>query len=314
MSSRRRFLVGAGGALGWATLGCSGLGQGNLGLLDGDAPVLDLDARDRRPTTGRVSKLPDHFRRLRQEQDGLERESLLFEPPGAKGRRPLLIGLHGNEGDSAWMYRHCTLGRLVHEAEWFGLFPECDVWSRSDPKPDHGDSRYLSAVLDRVLREFPIDRDHVYVTGFSGGGMRAYRMAALCSDRVRAIAVCGATVGHKNPGMDQWRPDKSGARPVSILHVHGKRDDTVDRRGGELDGRPGVDRVAMMEGLTAWAEHVGAKEVPGAKPPVGCPSRVSTRRWEAGKVVIQGVLDPQLAHSWAPYMNDALRVFFAEVA
>lgn len=299
----RRVLVGSAAA--WA-LGCAGLPVGRSS--DGAPPILDPKGK-RRPTTGRVKKLPAGFERLGSTQDGLERESLLYVPGQRKA--PLLIGLHGNEGSSQSMFGNCGLGPVIRERGWFGLFPECDVWAPTDPSPDHGDLRYLSSVLDRVLGDYPIDRSRVWAVGFSGGGMRAYRLAAHRSDRVAAVAACGATIGHT--GTDAWDPRATGAKPVSILHVHGKRDKTVDPKGGPLDGHPGVRRISVVDGLQAWADQVGAREVGDPLAPDRCPSSVGTRRWEAkGGWSIQAVLDPALDHRWAPYMNEALVEFLDE--
>lgn len=313
--NRRRLMEGL---LGVTTLNLTGCAPWPMARAQGpsnsEAPFQRARPNhpDRRPTTNRApTPLPRGFERLRWSQDGLERESLLYVPPASDAPRPLLVAIHGNNGSAHVMYGRHALADLVRDQGWFGLFPETDVWLPDDPQPDVGDHRYLSRVLDAALAAHPIDPSRVFVVGFSGGGKKAYLLAAQSSDRIAGIAVCGSRIGHRSgASAANWDPRTSGALPLSILHIHGRRDARVNPDGGPDDRHPGMTGVGMIEGLELWATHMGATEQVNPKIPEACPSRARARLWSTpdGQRVV-GVLDPELGHTWPDYMNDAVMRF-----
>ncbi len=92
------------------------------------------------------------------------------------------------------------------------------------------DSSHLSQVIATVVAGQRVDPGRVYVVGHSNGGFMASRLACEHADQVAAIAsVAGA--------MDA-DGDCRPARPVSMLQVHGRADETIGYRGGEINGEP----------------------------------------------------------------------------
>jgi polyhydroxybutyrate depolymerase len=84
------------------------------------------------------------------------------------------------------------------------------------------DVRFLTRVLADVERRLPIDPSRVAVTGFSNGGLMSYRLACERPDLFHvAVVVAGDVVGPRcNPAV-----------PVSVLHVHGARDNVIPLSG-----------------------------------------------------------------------------------
>ena len=319
MDWNRRAFVGSllGGVVG-SVGGCSVLGPGSAAFGSPGLEVGEESTRarvghpERRPTTNRApTPLPRGFERMRVSRDGLERESLLYVPRGVREPRPLLVAIHGNNGSANVMYGRHALADLVRDQDWYGLFPETDVWLPDDPNPDVGDHRYLSQALNDVLESRDVDASRVFVVGFSGGGKKAYLLAARSSDRVAGIAVCGSRIGHRSVGESAaWDPTTQHAQPMSILHIHGRRDTRVNPDGGPDSRHPGMTGVGMIEGLELWANHMGAVEEVRARRPEECPDRVRTRMWSttSGHKLV-GVLDPELGHAWPDYMNRAVMRF-----
>ncbi len=58
---------------------------------------------------------------------------------------------------------------------------------------DLDDVGFILALVDELVASYSIDPDRVYLTGFSNGGLLAYRLACE-SDRFAAIAPVGATL------------------------------------------------------------------------------------------------------------------------
>lgn len=84
------------------------------------------------------------------------------------------------------------------------------------------DVAFLTALLDKVTRDYGVDPKRVYATGISNGGMMAYRLACEAADRFVAIAPVAADL----------IVDCHPARPVSVLHFHGLADQNVPIGGG----------------------------------------------------------------------------------
>jgi polyhydroxybutyrate depolymerase len=104
------------------------------------------------------------------------------------------------------------------------------------------DSGYLVRLIDKVASSYQVDPARVYLVGHSNGGFMAYRMACEHADRITAIvSLAGAMTA------DSARCTPS--RPVTVLQIHGTRDDTVLFEGGD---NPGGDYPSVTEALRTW--------------------------------------------------------------
>ena len=77
-------------------------------------------------------------------------------------------------------------------------------------------------MIDRLVRDKAVDPKRVYVTGFSNGGMLAYKFACENADYVAAAAPIAATVN--GPCEPQ--------RAVPLIVFHGMKDIRVRFEGG----------------------------------------------------------------------------------
>jgi polyhydroxybutyrate depolymerase len=100
----------------------------------------------------------------------------------------------------------------------------CDWANKND------DSAYLRGLILHAQEKFSVDKKRVYVTGLSNGGFMSYRMAYDHADLVTAI------VPFAGVGFKRW-PGKP-KNPVSVLHVHGTKDNVIKWKGGSIIGRP----------------------------------------------------------------------------
>jgi predicted peptidase len=148
---------------------------------------------------------------------GLSSSYWLYLPPSYQndGRKwPLILSLHGSgdRGDDPSKVANGGLpsqlgGELSLDA--IVVSPQCAANYAWDP-------RALTAVLDRLQREFRIDTNRIYAVGYSMGGFGAWRFAQAEPDRMAAI-VCLGGVG---ASADQW-PD------IPVWAVHGQSDKTI---------------------------------------------------------------------------------------
>lgn len=88
------------------------------------------------------------------------------------------------------------------------------------------DVAFTRALIEDLKRALPIDRQRLFVTGMSNGGMMSYRLACEAADLFAAVApVAGAN------NLEVCRP----LMPVALLAVHGTADRSVKFEGGPTD-------------------------------------------------------------------------------
>jgi|GEM_PF-2870888 len=129
-----------------------------------------------------------------EEPNGVPRRYILYIPRDYNSSHPipLVVSLHGAAdggvdgrsqlklglGPEVWM-RH----RSDKPFPYFVLFPQ----ARNSWSTDIADRRAVIQMLDITLKEYVIDTERIYLTGFSTGGEGVLRLAAEHSERWAAI-------------------------------------------------------------------------------------------------------------------------------
>lgn len=172
---------------------------------------------------------------------GLQRHYRVHVPARYDPSRPepLLIALHGGGGNMDLEADDARYG-LVSLSEREGaivVFPNGSnrhggerlaTWNAGrccGPARDQNvdDVGYIRALVQRLAAQLAFDRQRVWATGMSNGGMMAYRLACELPDVVSAIAAVAGT-----DNAMQCTP----GRAVSVLHIHARDDDHVLFNGG----------------------------------------------------------------------------------
>ncbi len=177
--------------------------------------------------------------------------------------RPLVVVLHGGGGNGRGM-RILTRRRFESLADREGFvvaYP--DGWERNwnDTRvgaKDVDDLAFLSAMIDAVAAEIPIDPHRVYATGISNGGMMSLRLAYDLSARFAAVAAVTASM----PENLMARP--APTQPVAVMLIDGTADRLVPWEGGRVGGRlADRGRVVSVDATVAfWVRHDGCRPKP----------------------------------------------------
>ena len=117
---------------------------------------------------------------------------LLYLPENyeSQDRWPLILFLHGagERGDDIEKVKIHGPPKLIAQGKHFPFIvvsPQC-------PNGQWWDIEVLGALLDRIERDYKVDRDRIYVTGLSMGGFGTWALACAQPDRFAAIApICG---------------------------------------------------------------------------------------------------------------------------
>ncbi|NLP02122.1 MAG: hypothetical protein GX089_06485 [Fibrobacter sp.] len=151
---------------------------------------------------------------------GLTRKSIVYVPSGINNP-PLLISMHGMGIPASMNQGMMKFEPIADREKFIVTYPESAPGS--DLRWDLGgdkDIKFIEAIIDSMDKRFSIDRNRVYASGFSMGGMMSYYLACKIPEKIAAIAPgCGYPLGGQS-GCTK-------TRPVPIFHIHGTADDFV---------------------------------------------------------------------------------------
>lgn len=167
---------------------------------------------------------------------GTSRSYNVIVPKNLGENRPLLIFCHGYNQDAGWMQNNefkndnVSMEAVCDTAKFVCVFPNGidRAWDTGGDR----DINFIKAIIERMVTQHKIDRNRVYLGGFSMGGMLTYNAINKMSDIIAAFVSCS--------GPSVVTP-KSGLRPIPLLHIQG----TADNWGG------------VQPALNPWIKHNG---------------------------------------------------------
>ena len=178
---------------------------------------------------------------------------------------PLVIVLHGGGGDAKGAARMTGFSKKAAEEGFVVVYPngvsrlrKLRTWNAGHccayaMEKQIDDVAFISALIDKMIADYNIDPDRVFVTGMSNGAMMTHRIGRELGDKVTAIApVVGAIFGD----------EALAPVPVSTLIIAGAEDGKVPGRGGYGDyvtREPPLDKpyAPALAQSAYWTESNG---------------------------------------------------------
>lgn len=207
--------------------------------------------------------------------DGLVRRYLVHIPKTYRADTavPLLFAFHGGGGDMNYMATDEYYGLISKsEAEGFiVIFPsgfsqlrsgKLATWNAGTCCADARDQNiddvgFIREIINAVTTRLHIDRDRIFATGMSNGGMMSYRLACEMAGTFKAIAAVAGT-----DNTVSCMPSE----PVSIMHIHASNDDRVLYNGGAGNKFRDESKVANFTSVPAtiekWVKQNSCNPVP----------------------------------------------------
>ncbi|GAB3815178.1 PHB depolymerase family esterase [Micromonospora zhanjiangensis] len=198
--------------------------------------------------------------------DGRDRTYRLYRPASADPVRPvpLVVVLHGAAGTGeqaeeayGWTGAADRDGFLVAfpnglNRAW-AVGPDC---CGAPARDGVDDVHFVTELVAGLGRNLPVDPTRRYVTGISNGGLLAYRL--VCDTTLFAAIGAVATTS-----LGQC----PSPAPTSVLHIHGRQDQTMPYDGGpgrrdnggtgrnpvKIDGPPTPELVARWRTVDGCA-------------------------------------------------------------
>ena len=153
--------------------------------------------------------------------DNTKRNYLIYVPNNLGEKRPLLISCHGMNQDAAYQKGMLQIESIADTAKFVTVFP--NGINKSWDLSGNSDIHFVEALIDEMEQKYNIDRNCVYLSGFSMGGMFTYHAMNRIADKIAAFAPIS--------GYPMWGGSYTSARPVPIIHTHGTSDDVVAFNG-----------------------------------------------------------------------------------
>lgn len=171
---------------------------------------------------------------------GVKRSYRLYVPKDLPKGAPLVLVLHGS-GESPQRLRMGTgygFERLADEQGYAVVYPKSfasdwnDCSTIGDKELDGvraDDTRFLAALVDKLVGEIGVDPARVFAAGVSNGGSMAMRLALEDPRRYKAVAAVIANV----PAAANFQC-KPAAHGTSVMIMNGTKDPLVPYDGGEV--------------------------------------------------------------------------------
>lgn len=154
--------------------------------------------------------------------NGTQRSYIVYKPNNLGQNRPMLISCHGANQDANYMKNtQMKMEAVADSAKFLIVFPD-GIDRQWDINGDR-DINFVLALIDRMASLHKIDRNRVYLSGFSMGGMFTYHAMNRIADKIAAFAPIS--------GYPLWGSDANSSRPVPILHTQGLADDVCSPDG-----------------------------------------------------------------------------------
>ena len=153
--------------------------------------------------------------------DGVKREALVYAPKSSSGKLPLVFSFHGH-GDDMENFQFVGLQNVWPDAivVYFQGLPSRDGYRGWQVEPGEYDDRDLKMVdvaLGALKKQYNVDANRIYATGFSNGAHFTYLLWATRPQVFAAFA----------PVAGRIRAAAMPKQPRPIIIIGGARDAQV---------------------------------------------------------------------------------------
>lgn len=172
------------------------------------------------------------------------RKTLTYVPKNVEKSPALVISLHGMNQDPEYQQKQTQWNALADTEGFIVTYPLGNnrMWDTSGT----GDVKFVEAVMKDMELKHNVDRNRIYLSGFSMGSWLGYHCLETLGDKIAAFGpVSGVDIG-KQPRAN---------RKVPIMHIHGTGDDVFKYTGDPSHMAGGYPSIE--EYVKKWAAYEG---------------------------------------------------------
>lgn len=139
---------------------------------------------------------------------------------------PLVFNFHAGNGTRLDQISISDMSALADTANFIALYPQAlpdpndggsKNWLHKDPSTID-DIYFISALIDSISADYPIDSNRIYACGYSLGGEFAYELGCRLNHKIAAIAAVGRTM--QTNQINNCSPTK----PTGVMTIIGTND------------------------------------------------------------------------------------------
>lgn len=183
---------------------------------------------------------------------------------------PLIISMHGYGGNATIQNYYVRLGAYNNKFGFVyaapnGLKDKNDkgFWNASNfccdfEKTEIDDVAYIKNLIEQISQSKDIgriDKDRIYLIGYSNGAFLASKIACSNEVNIAGIVTISGTSDLRDEFENLMPFDKSLCehnRAIPVLHVHGTRDETIPYEGKD-NGHNGS--ASALSQVARWADQ-----------------------------------------------------------
>ena len=148
--------------------------------------------------------------------EGQKREYLQYAPSDLGSKRPLIISCHGMNQSAKYQWDMLKDANTLADKEKFVIVLPEGINNGWDISGDR-DINLIKDLIAQMKKDFDIDENRVYLSGFSMGGMLTYHAMNKIPNVIAAFAPIS--------GYPMWGFTYTGKRAIPVIHHHGTGDD-----------------------------------------------------------------------------------------
>ncbi len=172
------------------------------------------------------------------------RKTLTYVPKNVEKSPALVISLHGMNQDPGYQQNQTQWNALADTEGFIVTYPlgNNKMWDTHGM----GDVKFVVAVMKDMELKHNVDKNRIYLSGFSMGSWLGYHCLETLGDKIAAFGpVSGVDIG-KQPKAN---------RMVPIMHIHGTADDVFKYTGDPYHMAGGYPSIE--EYVKRWAAYEG---------------------------------------------------------
>lgn len=183
------------------------------------------------------------------------RKTLTYVPKNVEKSPALVISLHGMNQDPGFQLNQTQWNAMADTEGFIVTYPLGN--NRMWDTHGMGDVEFVDAVIQEMINQHHVDKNRIYLSGFSMGSWLGYHCLETLGDKIAAFGpVSGVDIG-KQPRAN---------RMVPIMHIHGTADDVFKYTGDPYHMAGGYPSIE--EYVKKWAAYEGCDT---SNPQVICP-------------------------------------------
>jgi polyhydroxybutyrate depolymerase len=173
----------------------------------------------------------------------LDRDYIVYLPKGYDSSVPvpLVLVFHGGEGWGKQMMKMTGYDKIADDEKFIVIFPDGYEKTWNGGKGDEGntaekanidDVSFVKQILKETTSQYNIDKNRIFATGMSSGGLMSYRLGCEMADTFAAIGPVVANIAVLQ--KDKCIPSEQ----ISLININGEADTYMPINGGDCCKAP----------------------------------------------------------------------------